>query len=66
MIVNLVANILGALGASVFVGFFAYTVGAPPLIIIVTFCLGLMIYSFYDDMRIDREKARALSENGRK
>ena len=66
MIVNLVANIIGAVGAIVFVGFFAYKVGEPPLTIIVVLCLALMIYSFYDDMKTDREKARILSEHARK
>lgn len=66
MVVNLVANIIGAIGAIVFVGFFAYKVGEPPLTIIVVLCLALMIYSFYDDMNVDREKARIMSEHAQK
>jgi hypothetical protein len=57
-VINLLANIIGALAAIVYVGFFAYKVDAPPLIIIVTLCLALMVYSFYDDMRIERTKTR--------
>ncbi len=52
--INIIANAVGALGATVFVGFFAYKVDKLPLTIIVVFCLALMIYSFYDDMRNDR------------
>jgi hypothetical protein len=66
VIVNLIANIVGALGAIAFVGFFALKVGALPLILIVALSLALMVFSFYDDMRNDREKARLLSGNGRK
>jgi hypothetical protein len=62
-VVNLIANIVGALGASVFVGFFAYKVEKLPLTIIVVFCLALMIYSFYDDMRNDRTIADYHSKN---
>jgi hypothetical protein len=63
-VINIVANIFGALGAIVFVGFFAYKVNQLPLIIIVIFCLALMLYSFYDDMRNDRTIARIRGENG--
>lgn len=62
--VNLLANILGAVGATTFVGYFAYKVNEPPLTVIVTLCLALMVYSFYDDMRIDRAKARSRAKNG--
>jgi hypothetical protein len=62
-VVNIIANICGALGAIVFVGFFAYKVNQPPLTVIVVLCLALMVYSFYDDVRIDRAKARG--ENGK-
>jgi hypothetical protein len=58
-VVNLIANVIGALGSIVFVGFLAYRIGAPPLGIIVVGTLALMVYSFYDDMRQDREKAAA-------
>jgi hypothetical protein len=63
-VVNLIANIVGALGAIVFVGFFAYKVDRFPLILIVAFCLALMIYSFYDDMRNDRTLAQLRRKNG--
>ena len=66
MVVNLIANIIGAVGAIVFVGFFAYKVGEPPLTVIVVLCLALMIYSFYDDLKTDREKARILNEHARR
>ena len=61
--VNIVANIFGALGAIVFVGFFAYKVEEPPLTIIVVLCLALMLYSFYDDMRNDRTIAQFHKDN---
>jgi hypothetical protein len=61
---KLIANIIGALAAITFVGFFAYTVGALPLVVVVVLCLSLMVYSFYDDMRNDRTIARIRSENG--
>jgi uncharacterized membrane protein len=57
-VVNIIANIFGALGAIVFVGYFAYKLAEPPLTIIVVVCLCLMVYSFYDDMRNDRTIAR--------
>ena len=38
-VVNIIANIFGALGAIVFVGFFAYKVDKLPLTVIVVFCL---------------------------
>jgi hypothetical protein len=58
VIVNLLANIIGAVGAIVFVGFLAFKIDKLPLIVIVVFCLALMIYSFYDDMRNDRTIAQ--------
>jgi hypothetical protein len=62
-VINVIANIFGALGAIVFVGYFAYKVAQPPLIIIVVFCLCLMVYSFYDDMRNDRTIAQFHKDN---
>ena len=64
--VNIFANILGALGAIVFVGYFAYKVEEPPLTIIVVICLCLMVYSFYDDMRNDRTIAQFHKNNREK
>ena len=60
--VDLIANLIGALGSITFVGFLAYRIGALPLSIIVVATLCLMVYSFYDDMRNDRAAAR--SRNG--
>jgi hypothetical protein len=57
-VVNIIANIFGALGAIVFVGYFAYKVDEPPLSVIVVLCLCLMVYSFYDDMINDRTIAQ--------
>jgi hypothetical protein len=65
-VVNIIANIVGALGAIVFVGYFAYKVDEPPLSIIVVLCLCLMVYSFYDDMRNDRTIAQFHENNRQK
>jgi hypothetical protein len=62
-VVNIIANIFGALSAIVFVGFFAYKVDKLPLIVIVVFVLCLMVYSFYDDMRNDRAIAQFHTRN---
>ncbi len=56
-------NLIGALGAITFVGYFAYKVNETPLTIIVVICLGLMVYAFYDDTRRDRAVAHARREN---
>jgi hypothetical protein len=64
-VVNLIANTVGAVGAIVYVGFFAYKVDKLPLIIIVVCCLALMVYSFYHDMINDRAIARARAENNK-
>jgi uncharacterized membrane protein len=64
-VVNLIACIIGALGAIVFVGYFAIAVGKLPLIIIAAVCLGLMVYSFYDDLRNDPVLARFNGKNSR-
>jgi hypothetical protein len=63
-VINILANIFGALGAIVFVGFLAYKIDMLPLTVIVVVCLSLMVYSFYDDMRNDRTIARIRGENG--
>jgi len=65
-VVNIIANIFGAIGAIVFVGYFAYKVDEPPLTIIVVLCLCLMVYSFYDDMRNDRTIAQFHENNRQK
>ena len=62
---NIVANVVGAVAAISFVGYFAYKVGELPLIIIVAVCLGLMIYAFYEDVRRDKAITQARRENGR-
>ena len=64
--VNIIANIFGAIGAIVFVGYFAYKVDEPPLTIIVVLCLCLMVYSFYDDIRNDRTIAQFHENNRQK
>jgi hypothetical protein len=62
-VINIVANIFGALGAIVFVGFLAYKIDKLPLTVIVVVCLCLMVYSFYDDMRNDRTIAKFHKDN---
>jgi uncharacterized membrane protein YebE (DUF533 family) len=64
-VINIIANIIGALGAITYVGFFAYKVDKLPLTVIVVVCLGLMVYSFYHDWRNDRAVAQARAENER-
>lgn len=59
------ATLFGALCAIIYVGFFAYKVDKLPLIVIVAMCLGLMLYSFYDDLRDDRTIARIRAENNK-
>lgn len=48
---TLLANILGASLAVIFVGYFAFSVGKIPLIIIVVACLSLMGVAIYQDIR---------------
>ncbi len=62
---NIITNIIGALGAITYVGFFAYKVDKLPLIVIVVFVLSLMLLSFYDDIRRDRTISRIRNENDR-
>ncbi len=66
MFVNLICYTIGSVGAAVFVGFFAYKVEQLPLTVIVTLCLLLMAYSFIDDLRGERAKARILDEHARR
>ena len=67
MLINIFSCVIGAAGAIVYVGFFAYKVEAPPLIIIVAGCLSLMVYSFYDDLREERaNRVRASNGNAHK
>ena len=49
--INLIASILGASLAIVFVGYFAISVGKIPLLIIVAVCLCLMLVATYQDLR---------------
>lgn len=51
---NLIVNIIGAVLAILFVGYFAVDVGAIPLLVIVACCLGLMIYALYQETRNGR------------
>ena len=60
---KILATLFGALCAVIYVGFFAYKVDKLPLIVIVAVCLGLMVYSFYDDLRNDRTIAQIRAEN---
>jgi hypothetical protein len=66
MFVNLICYFIGSVGATVFVGFFAYKVDKLPLTIIVALCLLLMAYSFVDDLRGERAKARILNEHAQR
>ena len=63
---NILTNMIGALGAITFVGYFAYKVNEPPLTVIVVISLCLMVYSFYDDTRRDRAVTHARRDNERK
>lgn len=63
--INLIGNIIGAFGAILFVGFFAYKVHKTAMIVIVVVCLCLMLYALYDDMRNDRAIARARNEDNK-
>ena len=42
---KIIASLIGALGAILYVGYFAYTVNELPLTVIVVFSLALMVYS---------------------
>ena len=46
---NLWPNVLGAILAIVYIGYFAYSIGTPALIVIVAICLGLMAYALYQE-----------------
>ena len=52
--VNLIASLLGAGLAVLYVGFFAVSVGKPALLVIVVICLGLMFLAIYQDLREKR------------
>jgi hypothetical protein len=49
--INLIAILLGASLAVLYVGYFAISIGKAPLLVIVVLCLGLMAYSTYEDLR---------------
>lgn len=51
--ITLLANVIGAVLAIVFVGYFAYSVNELPLTIIVVGCLALMIIALYKETRAD-------------
>jgi len=51
--ITLLANIIGGVLATVFVGYFAYSVGSVPLAIIVIGCLALMVVALYKETRDD-------------
>lgn len=46
---NLWPNVLAAILAIVYVGFFAFSIGKPALIVIVFGCLALMVYALYQE-----------------
>jgi hypothetical protein len=56
--INLIAILLGASLAVVFVGYLAISIGEIALLIIVVLCLGLMAYSTYEDLRDARQSDR--------
>lgn len=66
VLINIFACVIGAIGALLYIGYLAYKIGAPPLIIITICCMLPMIYAFYDDLRHDREVARMQSGHERK
>ena len=47
---NLIAILLGASLAVLFVAYLAISIGEIPLLVIVVLCLGLMAYSTYEDL----------------
>jgi hypothetical protein len=49
--INLIAIVLGASLAVLFVGYLAISIDKIPLLVIVVLCLGLMAYSTYEDLR---------------
>jgi len=51
---NLIANLLGAGLAVVYVGYFAISVGELPLLAIVAGVLCLMLFAIYQDVRDSR------------
>jgi hypothetical protein len=62
-VTNLISNIVGAIAAIIFVGYFAYKVNELPLTIIVIVGLALMVYALYEDMLDDRILARFRARN---
>jgi hypothetical protein len=48
---TLIGFIIGAAGAILYVGFFAYKIHKLPLYIIAGVCLAMMIYAFYEEWR---------------
>jgi hypothetical protein len=55
--INLIAIILGASLAVLYVGFLAISIGKLALLVIVVICLCLMAYSTFEDLR-DEWKTR--------
>lgn len=66
MLLDIFASVIGAFGAILYIGFFAYKVGAPPLMIIAICCMLPMVVAFYADLRHDREMARIRGGHERK
>ena len=50
----MITGIVGALLVVVFLGFMAFWLKAPPLIVIILIVLGLMFYDLYKEIRASR------------
>jgi hypothetical protein len=46
---NLLANVLGGAGAIAYVGYLAFAIGKPALIVISIGCLALMAFALYQE-----------------
>lgn len=49
--ITLLANVLGGSLAALYIGFFAYSIGQPAMIVIVIGCLALMAVALYHESR---------------
>ena len=63
VIITIVAGVLAASLAVVFLGFLAIEIGAIPLVIIVFGILGAMLWDFFDTMRTTAKTADAQNGN---
>ena len=62
---SIIASIVGALSAIVYVGYFAYAVNELPLTVIVSLCLAMMLVALYRDLRKDQAATGARRESGK-